>query len=83
VKYVNTGDWVESCTALVEHQDGRLEILRWLPDDRGTRKAIVQEPTLGNNAPAWSGDGAAASSNPAFPASGGDGESTGLPHLDA
>jgi len=29
VHYVNTGDWVESCTALVEHQDGRLEIIRW------------------------------------------------------
>ncbi|MQP65906.1 UDP-2,3-diacylglucosamine diphosphatase [Niveispirillum sp. SYP-B3756] len=29
VLYVNDGDWVESCTALVEHTDGRLEILRW------------------------------------------------------
>lgn len=29
VLYVNDGDWVESCTALVEHMDGRLEILRW------------------------------------------------------
>ena len=27
--YANDGDWVESCTALVEHADGRLEILRW------------------------------------------------------
>jgi UDP-2,3-diacylglucosamine pyrophosphatase LpxH len=27
--YCNDGDWVESCTALVEHDDGRLEILRW------------------------------------------------------
>ena len=27
--YVNDGDWVESCTALVEHTDGRLEILHW------------------------------------------------------
>ncbi|MEO5337261.1 MAG: UDP-2,3-diacylglucosamine diphosphatase [Magnetospirillum sp. WYHS-4] len=27
--YCNDGDWVESCTALVEHFDGRLEILRW------------------------------------------------------
>jgi len=26
---VNDGDWVESCTALVEHLDGRLEILEW------------------------------------------------------
>lgn len=27
--YCNDGDWVESCTALVEHHDGSLEILRW------------------------------------------------------
>lgn len=27
--YCNDGDWVESCTALVEHHDGRLEIVRW------------------------------------------------------
>ncbi|MBK1716418.1 UDP-2,3-diacylglucosamine diphosphatase [Thiocystis violacea] len=27
--YCNCGDWVESCTALVEHHDGRLELLRW------------------------------------------------------
>jgi len=29
VRYMNTGDWVESCTALVEHYDGRYELLRW------------------------------------------------------
>ena len=27
--YANDGDWVESCTALVEHRDGRLEIIHW------------------------------------------------------
>jgi UDP-2,3-diacylglucosamine pyrophosphatase LpxH len=27
--YCNDGDWVESCTALVEHMDGRMEILPW------------------------------------------------------
>lgn len=27
--YVNCGDWVESCTAVVEHFDGRFEIIRW------------------------------------------------------
>jgi len=27
--YANDGDWVESCTALVEHFDGQLEILQW------------------------------------------------------
>jgi UDP-2,3-diacylglucosamine pyrophosphatase LpxH len=29
VIYCNCGDWVESCTALVEHHDGRMELLRW------------------------------------------------------
>ena len=29
VTYINDGDWVESCTAVVEHFDGRLEILPW------------------------------------------------------
>lgn len=28
VEYWNTGDWVESCTAVVEHFDGRMEIVR-------------------------------------------------------
>lgn len=27
--YINCGDWVDSCTAIVEHHDGRLELLRW------------------------------------------------------
>ena len=27
ILYANCGDWVENCTALVEHRDGRLEIL--------------------------------------------------------
>jgi len=29
IRYMNCGDWVESCTALVEHHDGRFEIIRW------------------------------------------------------
>lgn len=29
ILYINDGDWVESCTALVEHMDGRMEILEW------------------------------------------------------
>ena len=33
ILYCNDGDWVESCTALVEHADGRLEILRFNPND--------------------------------------------------
>ena len=29
VTYINCGDWVESCTAIAEHPDGRFEILTW------------------------------------------------------
>jgi UDP-2,3-diacylglucosamine pyrophosphatase LpxH len=29
IYYYNDGDWVESCTALVEHFDGRMELLNW------------------------------------------------------
>ena len=29
VTYYNDGDWVESCTALVEYADGRMEIIDW------------------------------------------------------
>jgi hypothetical protein len=29
ILYLNDGDWVEGCTALVEHSDGRWEVLHW------------------------------------------------------
>jgi len=29
IDYMNDGDWVESCTALVEYDDGRFEIIHW------------------------------------------------------
>ena len=32
VMYMNDGDWVESCTALVEHWDGRWEIITWIKE---------------------------------------------------
>ena len=31
--YVNCGDWVESCTAAVEHFDGRFEIVEWAKEE--------------------------------------------------
>lgn len=31
IAYMNCGDWVESCTALVEHDDGRFELIKWTP----------------------------------------------------
>jgi UDP-2,3-diacylglucosamine pyrophosphatase LpxH len=34
VLYMNDGDWVESCTALVEHADGRFELVDWARENR-------------------------------------------------
>jgi UDP-2,3-diacylglucosamine pyrophosphatase LpxH len=40
VTYYNDGDWVESCTALVEHADGRMEILDWAERKRDEAKQV-------------------------------------------
>ncbi len=29
LRYLNTGDWVESCTGIVEHYDGRIEVIHY------------------------------------------------------
>ncbi|WP_350334880.1 UDP-2,3-diacylglucosamine diphosphatase [Coralliovum pocilloporae] len=29
IEYINSGDWVESCTAIAEHHDGTFELIRW------------------------------------------------------
>ncbi len=48
VRYVNTGDWVESCTAVVEHDDGRLELVRWTRrPDRDALPALIEAPVPG------------------------------------
>ena len=41
VEYYNDGDWVEGCTALVEHFDGRMEILHW-QDEVARRTSLAQ-----------------------------------------
>jgi UDP-2,3-diacylglucosamine pyrophosphatase LpxH len=43
ILYANDGDWVESLTALVEHADGRLEIIDWARHEAGL-KATVEVP---------------------------------------
>ena len=34
IEYVNDGDWVESCSALVEHSNGELELISWADEIR-------------------------------------------------
>ena len=44
VRYVNCGDWVESCSAVVEHPNGKFEILSWVADAQRTlRKPELAE----------------------------------------
>ena len=33
ILYMNDGDWVESCTALVEHADGTMELVHWAQEN--------------------------------------------------
>lgn len=58
ITYVNCGDWVESCTAIVEHLDGRLELIRY---SSGPVPALLEAPAAksASNATAlgWAGSG--------------------------
>lgn len=49
IEYYNDGDWVEGCTALVEHFDGRMEILHWAEEmaarDAEQAQAEAARPT--------------------------------------
>ncbi len=38
VLYCNSGDWVESCTALVERDDGSMELLHWSDAQRSLKQ---------------------------------------------
>ena len=42
IEYWNDGDWVEGCNALVEHEDGRMEILNW-PEEIARREQVTAE----------------------------------------
>jgi UDP-2,3-diacylglucosamine pyrophosphatase LpxH len=53
VVYYNTGDWVESCTALVEHHDGRMELLTWFASD--VDRAMRSMPVRTDRAAALAG----------------------------
>jgi UDP-2,3-diacylglucosamine pyrophosphatase LpxH len=40
VIYINTGDWVESCTAVAETEEGIFEIIRWSTPHQGLRSTL-------------------------------------------
>jgi UDP-2,3-diacylglucosamine pyrophosphatase LpxH len=44
--YFNCGDWVDSCTAIIEHTDGRLELIEWgalAPGSMQARSSVEDE----------------------------------------
>jgi len=42
VVYMNDGDWVESCTALVEHYTGEFEIIQWVKIDHEPAREMAR-----------------------------------------
>jgi UDP-2,3-diacylglucosamine pyrophosphatase LpxH len=56
VAYINCGDWVDSCTAIVEHDDGRMELVHWresevLVEDLWYETPLAESPTLAQVVP--------------------------------
>ena len=49
VEYLNCGDWVESCTALVEDFDGKIKLIHFHENDvlRSGRRARAHDPSHG------------------------------------
>ena len=45
VRYLNCGDWVESCTAIAEDHNGTLRLLRWHDMARAEKRATATHPT--------------------------------------
>jgi UDP-2,3-diacylglucosamine pyrophosphatase LpxH len=39
IRYLNCGDWVDTCSAVVEHHDGRIEVVKW-----GVHGAVAVAP---------------------------------------
>lgn len=56
ITYINCGDWVDSCTAIVEHDDGRMELIRWqesevMEGDLWREASPVESPALARVVP--------------------------------
>ena len=46
ITYMNDGDWVESCSALVEHHDGRWELLHFQPHAVKADEPVAKEARI-------------------------------------
>jgi UDP-2,3-diacylglucosamine pyrophosphatase LpxH len=45
ILYCNDGDWVESLTALVEHQDGSIELIHWTQRQKESNRQLSPSTT--------------------------------------
>jgi UDP-2,3-diacylglucosamine pyrophosphatase LpxH len=51
--YLNCGDWVDSCTAIVEHESGAMQLVRWGSEAENIlRFPVATAAAAGNEAPA-------------------------------
>jgi UDP-2,3-diacylglucosamine pyrophosphatase LpxH len=50
IRYINCGDWVESCTAVVEHHEGKFEIIDWSNNKSRTPPEPADESQAANRA---------------------------------
>ncbi len=46
VHYLNCGDWVESCTAIVENEAGELQVLRWRDEMEARNRTPLLAPPI-------------------------------------
>ncbi|QSX34284.1 UDP-2,3-diacylglucosamine diphosphatase [Shewanella avicenniae] len=44
--YINTGDWVENCTAVIEHMDGRLELNHYSEAKKPLQRLVPQQAVV-------------------------------------
>lgn len=49
IRYMNCGDWVESCTALAEDFDGNFRVIRFAEDLRAAERAGLAAPVASTN----------------------------------
>ena len=50
VRYLNCGDWVDTCSAIVEHFDGRIEVVHWGVQGAAASPAPLALPALPSRA---------------------------------
>jgi len=42
--YINCGDWVDSCTAIIEHMNGRMELIHWKGSSLNSKLPNIERP---------------------------------------